>query len=144
MVEEPNFERGNAELEKLRSEFAQVRSDMLSERANRAEHHLGYMRTFLSIYTPTVTLIFLVFALLGYKSYTDVDAESAKVQKTAQEFYITVDGANQKIDAFSTKEKHFEDVSRENDTVVTGVKDSVAEVKGSIVTFQSNLGGLKT
>ena len=36
------FEKVNAELEKLRSDFAQVRTEMLNERVIRAEHHLGF------------------------------------------------------------------------------------------------------
>jgi hypothetical protein len=36
------FERVHAELEKLRSDFAPVRTEMLNERVIRAEHHLGF------------------------------------------------------------------------------------------------------
>ena len=115
---------------------------MLNERVIRAEHHLGYMRNFLSVYTPTVTLIFLLFAWLGYRSYSDVTVESAKVQKTAQDFYTTVNEANQRLEAFSKKEKHFEEVSSKNDNVVSGVEASVTDVKASVTTFQLNLAGL--
>jgi len=142
MAEEANLQELKSELERLRSEFGQLKTDMQNERVTRAEQHMGYMRNWLGIYTGTVTLIFVGFALLGFRSYSDiqtsrdrVDAEATKVQRTAQDFYVKLGEANQKLDSFSAKEKRFEEVAAQNETVVGGIK-------GSVNMLQSSLTGL--
>jgi hypothetical protein len=108
MAEEPSPQALKTELETLRSEFGQLKTDMQNERVQRAEQYMGNMRNWMAIYTPTVSLVFLLFAYLGFRGYSDiktnrdrVDAEATKVQKTAQDFYAEVGALQTQVKATS-------------------------------------------
>jgi hypothetical protein len=52
-------------------------------RVKRAENYALYMRNWLAILTATVTLAFLIAAMLGYKSSSDIENAKRQINQTA-------------------------------------------------------------
>jgi hypothetical protein len=76
-------EEMNTKIETLQSEFDRLRADMLEERARRAEKIAESIRNLFTIWAIIVSVVLGMYAFLGFRSYSDIQANQKKVQDDA-------------------------------------------------------------
>jgi len=131
------------EFESLRADVIRLRQELVDARVERAAKHLEWMRNWMSIYTPTVTLAFIIFAALGYKGLSDIDANRIKVEAAAKQATVTatqakatagqaetlVKDVNSKFESASQGEKQFQNQVQENKSILSGFQSSLSELQ---------------
>jgi hypothetical protein len=103
----------------LRDEVDKLRKEIIDAKVERAAKHMEQMRNWMSFYTPTVTAVFLIFAALGWRSLSDVEAGKARVEAKAVEVEKAAGNINSTIEVFKAKERDFTTLVNENQNVVS-------------------------
>jgi hypothetical protein len=113
----------NPELLQLRSDLANLQTQVQDERIRRAEKYGEYMRNWLALCTFAVTVAFLIAGLLGFRSYTEIDNFRKQLKSDA--------------DAVSAKAKDVDAVVRDASELVGGVLPRVQKLESNLGTLES-------
>jgi hypothetical protein len=65
------------------SSLAGLREEIAQARLQRAERYADYMRNWLALLTFTVTIAFVIFGILGYTHYSDIESFRKQIEKTS-------------------------------------------------------------
>jgi hypothetical protein len=108
----------NPELEGLRDEISRLRREILDARVERSARHLELMRNWMAVYTPTVTLVILIFGVLGYRGLSDIQSNREKFDATATRAETLLQDVGGKFESVKKEEVNFEGLVAENEKVV--------------------------
>jgi hypothetical protein len=147
----PNPDSGmpNPEMEGLRDEIGKLRKEMADFRIERAAKHLEHMRNWMGIYTPTVTGVFLLFALLGFRGLSDIQNNKEKFEATSGQAAKLLADVTVKFESIKKEDEGFrgqiaanEKVVQQNKTVLVGFKSDLSELErkhGELKTTEAQL-----
>jgi hypothetical protein len=108
-----------SELQSLRDEVNKLRKEIVDAKVERAAKQMEQMRNWMSFYTPTVTAVFLIFAALGWRGLSDVEAGKARMEAKAVEVEKAAGNIDSTIEGFKAKERDFTTLVNENQNVVS-------------------------
>lgn len=124
------------EIDGLRKEIASLRKEIMDARIERAARHLELMRNWMSVYTPSVTLVLVIFGVLGWKSFSDVQSNREKVEATAGQAATLLSNVTNRFELMKKEQDDFEKLVKDNEqvveqnrTVLQGYRSSVAELE---------------
>jgi cell division septal protein FtsQ len=66
--------------ENLQEAISRLRNEFVEDRVERAARMMESLRNFMMVYTAFLTLVLAVFAVLGIKSWSDIDNNRIKVE----------------------------------------------------------------
>jgi flagellar motor protein MotB len=131
------------ELEGLRDEIGKLRKEMADFRIERAAKHLEHMRNWMGFYTPTVTAVFLFFALLGYRGLTDIQNNKEKFDATSSQAAKLLAEVTAKFESIKKEDEDFRGQIADNARVVQQNKTVLAGFKSDLNELQMKNGELK-
>jgi hypothetical protein len=111
----------NTKIETIQSEFSRLRGDMLEERVRRAEKVAESIRNLFTIWAIIVSVVLGMYAFLGFRSYSDIQANQKRVQDDAT--------------SVSEKAKEVEETAKRAGQVV-------GNLEGRVATLESHLSPL--
>jgi hypothetical protein len=97
----------------------------------------------MSIYTPTVSLVFLVFAILGFRGLSDIRNNQREMETTSRQAKTLLSEVNTRVDALKKKEEDVERVVEANKRVAEQNKNvigDVARLRSEITTLKGQIG----
>src|SRR5580692_4048825 len=97
--------------------------ELQDQRVIRAEKFADYMRTWLTILTPTITGAFIIAGLIGYRSISDLEGFKKQMQ--------------QNVDAVAARKQ-------EVDAEVQKAEQELRALREHVQTLQENLSNLET
>jgi|ERR1700722_14426860 hypothetical protein len=123
-------------LESLQADVSRLRQELVDARVERAAKHLEWMRTWMSVYTPTVTLVFIIFTVLGYRGLSDIETNRKKVEGIAGQVEIdaakaetVVKDVSDTIHSSQQAVGQFKQQVQENQDLLTGLQSSQAALR---------------
>jgi hypothetical protein len=142
------------DVDALRNEVSKLRQEMVDARMDRAARSLELTRNWMMVYTPTVTLLFLLFALLGYRGLADIQASRDKMEaisgqasKLLTEVNLRFDETNRdlstKVAAISNDQQTFHKMVEENEAIVSGNRNVLRGFHASLSELEQKQGELK-
>jgi len=98
--------------------------------------HLEWMRNWLGVYTPTVTLVFIMFAVLGYRSLSDIEINRKKVESIAGQVELDAGKAEKLV-------KNVGDTLYSSQQAVQQFQTQVQGLQASQTALKSDYDGLR-
>jgi hypothetical protein len=122
--------------ENLEEAISKLRKEFVEDRVERAARMMESLRNFMMVYTAVLTLVLAVFAVLGIKSWSDIDNNRIRVETAATQAETAAGKASKVVaDASSTLEstkqgeEEFKKQVQENKTVLVGFRSSLNELE---------------
>jgi hypothetical protein len=126
------------EIENLRNEvesgFVAIRREIQQTvqqaRLDRADREANYMRNWLAILTFTVTVAFVVFGVMGYSRYSDIQTSRAQIAAEAKEI-------TEQENSVSNNAKKVADTAGAVKEVMGNLTDKVADLQTQMNAIES-------
>jgi hypothetical protein len=134
----------NPELEGLREEVNKLRKEIVDARIERAARHLELMRNWLGIYTPIVSLAFLIFALLGFRGLSDIQNNREKVETTSKQAASLLRDVSISFESLNKKNEDFNKLVEDNKQIVERNKTILVGFRSSLNQLERKHGELRT
>jgi hypothetical protein len=134
----------NPELECLREEVNKLRKEIVDARIERAAKHLELMRNWLGIYTPIVSLAFLIFALLGFRGLSDIQNNREKVETTSKQAASLLRDVSTSFESLTKKNEDFDRLVEDNKQIVEHNKTVLMGFRSSLNELERKHGELRT
>jgi hypothetical protein len=133
----------NLELASLREEVSKLRKDIQDDRVERYARNLELMRVWMMVYTPIVSMMFLLFAFLGWRGLADIQTNKEKFEATAGKAAKLLDDVTAKFDAIKKEDEGFRGQIAENATIVQQNRTVLVGFKSDLNELERKHGELK-
>jgi hypothetical protein len=107
-----------------------VLSEVRNERIIRAEKFAGYMRTWLTILTPTITVAFIIAGMIGYRSFSDLESLKKQMQ--------------QSVDAVAARKQEVDDEVQKAEQQLTNLRGRQQTLDQNLSSLESRYANVKT
>jgi archaellum component FlaC len=150
MPTDDDFKKMNAEIQQLNEKFQNERLARAEDKAARAGQHIEHMRNWLGMYTLMMSVLLLGFAALGYRGYSDIEANrkraeeaAAAVGDRAKRAEEAVQQANARLEAFREREKRVDEVLEKTDRTLAAVDSKLRPFEERVANLNGQVEGIR-
>jgi hypothetical protein len=138
---------GTPNLQSLQDQMDTLRGQLVEDRVDRATRNMESMRNWMMVYTPLVSLALLIFAVLGIRGLSDIQANREKFETIAGQAGTLLTNTNNRFEAMNKDfNNKFNAMNKEQEAFEKQVKENqqiVGQNKRVLGGFQSSLDELE-